>query len=258
MFTERKLADAVAGVRDSHAPDAIVLDSARDFETVPSAKAEELGLVVDSLTPYSCPVEWLPADAPDVLAEFAGSELTIGMPGDGGVVWTHQTDPPVVIWKPRLEGSPESFIDFLLAEALVEVRLDEPEHFIGFFEDSYPDFAAATGDRLGPAETYQLAAACYDAYLGLQTRDIFADWEGELFDAWLDAGERLEPRLSDLSGAIARGELSFPEAAELACSAVKHAGDLPAPFDALDSSVYLDHGPEFAVEWAKRTVEAFE
>jgi hypothetical protein len=258
MFTEHDLSDAVESVRDEHAPTALVLDSNRDFETLPPTQAEELGLVVDSLDPYACPEEWLPADAPDVLQEYAGGEFTVGMPGDGGVAWTRQTEPPVVVCKPRLEGSPGSFVDFLLAEALVEVGLDEPEHFLGFFEDAYPAFAAASRGRLSPVETYQLAAACYDAYLGLQTRDVFADWEGELFDAWLDAGERLEPRLSELSGAMARGELSFAEAAELACSAVKHAGDVPAPFDALDSSVYLDHGPEYAVEWAERTIEALE
>jgi len=258
MFTERDLSDAVAAVRSHHAPDALVLDAAHDFETVPPAQAEELGLVVDGLDPLSYPASWLPPDAPEVLQEFAGGEFTVGMPGDGGVAWTRQTDPPVVVHKPRLDGSPDSFVDFLLAEALVEVGLDEPEHFLGFFEDSYPAFAEATRGTLTPVETYQLAAACYDAYLGLQTREIFADWEGELFDAWLDAGQRLESRLGSLSAEMARGELSFAAAAELACSAVKHAGDVPAPFDALDSSVYLDHGPAYAVEWAERTVAALE
>jgi hypothetical protein len=258
MFTERDLPDGVAAVRDEHAPGALVLDSDHDFETLPPAQAEELGLVVDSLVPFSCPGEWLPPDAPEVLKEYASGEFTVGMPGDGGVAWTRQTDPPVVVCKPRLEGSPESFVDFLLAEALVEVGLDEPEHFLGFFEDHYPEFATATRGTLSPVESYQLAAACYDAYLGLQTRDAFADWEGPLFDAWLDAGERLAPRLSELSSTMARGELSFAEAAELACSAVKHAGDVPAPFDALDSSVYLDHGPAYAVEFAERTVAALE
>jgi hypothetical protein len=31
---------------------------------------------------------------------------------------------------------------------------------------------------------------------------------------------------------------------------------VPAPFDALDAAVYLDHGPDFAVEWAQRTIDA--
>jgi hypothetical protein len=45
------------------------------------------------------------------------------------------------------------------------------------------------------------------------------------------------------------------DAAELACSAVKHAGELPPLFAALDAEVYRDHGPAYAVEWAERTAE---
>jgi hypothetical protein len=178
------------------------------------------------------------------------------MPGDGGVAWTRQTEPPVVFCKPRLEGSPEGFVDFLLAEALVEVGLDEPEHMFGFFGEQYPDVAGAVSDLLDPVGTYQLAVACYDAYLGLQTRDVFADWEGPLFDAWVDAGDRLAGRLEELPSAIASGELSVPEAAELACNGIKHAGELPAPFDALDAMAYLDHGPSYAVEWADRVADS--
>jgi len=258
MFTERTLADAVAGVRESHAPDALVLDCASDFETLPVAQAEDLALVTDAIEPRNWPAEWLPPDAPDVLRRYAGDDLRIGMPGDGSVAWTRQTDPPVVLCKPRLEGSPAAFSDFLVAEALVQVGLDAPEHFLGFFRDRYPTFADVTRESLDPVETYQLAGACYEAYLGLQTRDVFAGWEGELFDAWLDAGERLEPRLADLSGAVARGETSFSDAAELACSAIKHASDIPAPFGALDTAAYLDHGPEYAIRWADRTVETLD
>ena len=87
---------------------------------------------------------------------------------------------------------------------------------------------------------------------------MFAGWDGPLFDAWLDAGDRLEGRLDSLPGAIARGETSFSDGAELACSAIKHAGEIPPPFDALDTTVYLDHGPAFAVQWADRTVDALE
>lgn len=258
MFSDRELTAAVESVRKRHAPGALVFDCASDFETIPGPQAEELGLLTDQLVPATHPQEWLPSDAPAVLERYAGSDLTIGMPGDGSVVWTHQTEPPVVFCKPRLEGTPDSFTDFLIAEALVEVGLDEPEQFLGFFGEQYPVFAEVTRDALDPVETYQLAVACYDAYLGLQTRDIFAAWDGALFDAWLDAGQRLEPRLNNLSTAMARGELSFPEAAELACSAIKHAGEIPAPFDALDTEAYLDHGPEYAVEWAERTVETLE
>ena len=116
----------------------------------------------------------------------------------------------------------------------------------------------STQPTLSSVETYQLAAACYDAYLGLQTREAFAGWDGDLFEAWLDAGDRIEDRLEALPGAIARGETSFTDGAEFACSAIKHAGEIPQPFDALDAKVYLDHGPDFAVEWADRTVDALE
>jgi hypothetical protein len=256
MFTERTLTSDVAGIHEHHAPDALVLDSTENFETLPPAQAEELLLVTEGIDPVTYPDEWLPSNAPGVLQQYAGGDLTIGMPGDGSVVWTRQTDPPVVICKPRLDESPDAFADFLLAEALVEVGLDEPEHFLGFFEDEYTAFAAATDPMLSPVETYQVAMACYDAYLGLQTREVFAEWDGPLFDAWLDAGNRLEPRLDDLPEEMARGGTRFADATELACSAVKHEGDLPSPFDALDASVYLDHGPDFAVQWADRTVDA--
>jgi hypothetical protein len=255
MFSKRTLSDPVAAVREEHAPDALVLDCAQDFETIPSAQAEELGLVVDTLDPVSCPDGWLPPDAPDVLVRYAGPDLTVGMPGDGSVAWTRQTDPPVVLCKPRLSGSPDAFADFLVAEALVQVGLGDPEQFLLFFGAEYPAFASALGGTLDPVETYQVAAACYEAYLGLETRDTFADWEGPLFEAWLDAGERLDGRLADLPGGLARGQTSVGDAAELACSAVKHAGELPAPFAALDAEVYRDHGPAYAVEWAERTAE---
>jgi hypothetical protein len=258
MFTDHSLSDPVAAVHEEHAPDALVLDVERDFETLPAAQAEELGLLVDSLDPFSCPDGWLPPDAPAVLDRYAGSEFTIGMPGDGSVAWTRQTDPPVVLCKNRLGETPDTFADFLLAEALVQVGTGDPEQFIGFFGDRYPAFAAALADVLDPVETYQVAAACYDAYLGLETRDTFATWDGPLFDAWLDAGERLEGRLADLPGALARGQTSVGDAAELACSAVKHAGDLPAPFDALDAELYREHGAAYAVEWADRTAETLD
>jgi hypothetical protein len=258
MFTERSLSDPVAGVRERHAADALVLDCAHDFETLPGAQAEDLGLVVDALDPVSHPDEWLPPDTPDVLARYAEAGLTIGLPGDGSVAWTRQTDPPVVLCKPRLDGSPDAFADFLVAEALVQVGLGEPEQFLGFFGETYPAFAAALRDALDPVEIYQVAAACYEASLGLATRETFAAWEGPLFEAWFDAGERLDDRLADLPRALAYGETSVGDAAELACSAVKHAGELPPPFAALDAELYREHGPGYAVEWAERTAETFD
>ncbi|WP_123536604.1 DUF7089 family protein [Halosimplex salinum] len=261
MFSERELSADLAAVRDEHAPGALVLDCAHDFETVPAAQAEELALVTDSLDPRSYPTEWLPADAPEILYQYASDELTVGAPGDGGVAWTHQTDPPVVLVKPRLAGSPDAFVDFLVAEALVQAGLDLPEHFLGFFGERYPDLVAATEDRLDPTDTYQVAAALYDAYLGLHTRDVFADWADDypaLFDAWVDAGDRLEPRLVDLSTELARGETGFGNAAELACAAIKHRTEPPTPFGALDTEAYREYGADYAVEWARKTFDRLD
>lgn len=254
MFDTRTLSGELAAVRTEHAPDALVLDTERDFETLDPTVAESLGPLVDALDPVSYPSEWLPADAPDVLVRYASSEFTVGMPGDGGVAWTSQTLPPTIFVKPRLRGSPDPFIDFLIAEALVEIGLAEPEHFLGFFEAQYRDIDAATSlDSVG---TYQLAAALYDASLGLSTRETFKNWQNghpDLFDAWTDAGERLEPRLTDLSAEIATGETSFSATAELACSAVKHDLDIPTPFGALDTRAYREYGPEYAVQWVEKT-----
>jgi hypothetical protein len=260
-FTDRDLSTALAGVRDDHAPGALVLDSARDFETLPGARAEDLGLLVDALDPISYPDAWLPPDAPELLVRYASEEFTVGAPGDGGVAWTRQTDPLVVLVKPRLEGSPESFVDFLVAEALVQVGLDLPEQFLGFFQARYPDLAATVGDRLDPVETYQVAAALYEAYLGLHTRETFAAWDGDcpdLFDAWLDAGERLEPRLGDLPGDLATGSTEFGDAAELACAAIKHGTEPPTPFGALDSPAYREYGADYALQWAETTFEKLD
>ncbi|WP_247005587.1 DUF7089 family protein [Halorientalis litorea] len=263
MFEARDLSGDLSAVRTAHAPGALVVDCARDFETLDPAVAEELALLTDALDPATYPESWLPADAPDELRRYAGDEFTVGMPGDGGVAWTRQTDPPTVFVKPRLEGSPESFVRFLVAEALLEAGSDVPEHFLPFFESRYRELASAV--PLDPAGTYQLAAALTTAYTGLHTRETFVDWDEaypDLFAAWLDAGERLVPRLTDLPGEVARGETAFPAAAELACSAVKHAAapdgtdppvELPAPFAALDTSAYRDHGAEYAVTWAEKT-----
>ncbi|AGN01646.1 hypothetical protein L593_08505 [Salinarchaeum sp. Harcht-Bsk1] len=293
MFSERALSAPVAAVRERHAPDAQILDTEQDFETLDPAVAEDLGLLVDRLEPHRYPAAWLPPDSPALLEQYASSDFTIGAPGDGSVVWTRQTEPPTILVKPRIEGSPESFVDFLLAHALVQLGLDvsvpgvedggasgdgavetggpgsppstspPPEHFLGFFREHYPALADAT--PLDPAGTYQLAAALYDAWLGLHTRDVFAEWVGaddedlsKLGDAWQDAGDRLEGRLDGLPGEVARGETDFPDAAELACAAVKHALELPAPYAALDTEAYRNRGAPFAVKWAEKTFDALE
>ncbi|QLG49770.1 DUF7089 family protein [Natrinema halophilum] len=258
MFETRPIPDRVEAVRESHAPDTLVFDCKRDFETLPPAQAEDLGLLVDALEPASYPATWLPDDAPTVLEHYVSSDFTIGMPGDGSIVWTRQTEPPIVIVKPRIEGSPDSFVDFLLAEAFVQLGLEESEQFIGFFEESYRDLDAAVA--LDPNATYQVAAALYDGWVGLQTRDEFATWPGdhpELADAWQDAGNRLEDRVAGLPRAVARGDTSFADATELACAAIKHAIELPPPFAALDTDAYRDHGPEYAIRWAEKTFDVF-
>jgi len=99
------------------------------------------------------------AYAPDPLHRYAGGDFTVGLPGDGGVAWTTQTAPACVLVKPRLETSPPDFVDFLVAEALVQTSLDEPEGFPAFFGERYRDLAAVTDGRLGPSGTYQLACS---------------------------------------------------------------------------------------------------
>ncbi|ERH12562.1 MAG: hypothetical protein J07HB67_01583 [halophilic archaeon J07HB67] len=282
MFSRRSLSDAAAAVRDAHAPASLVVDVDADFETLPPETAEELGLLADGLDPAAYPTEWLPEDAPAILRRYVGTDFTIGTPGDGTVVWTDQTEPPTVLVKQRAEGTPDAFLEFLLAEAFVEIAVGVPEQFLPFFGESYAELAAAT--PTDPADTYQLAAALFDAWVGLHTREVFASWDpdgetdptaaladvsgtepaGELpahpavFDAWTDAGDRLAGRLDDLAGEVARGETTFPEATEYACAAVKHGLELPAPFGALDTAAYRDHGADFAVEWARKTYDQLE
>jgi len=259
MFDRRDLASDVAAVRDAHAPDAVVLDVDADFETIPPAAAEDLGLFVDGLDPATYPAEWLPPDAPEALVRYAGSDFTVGMPGDGTVVWSRQTVPPVVLVKKRAEGTPAEFLEFLLAEAFVQLGTGAPEHFLPFFDGAYRDLDRVV--PLGPADVYQIARALYDAWLGLQTRETFREWEETrpgLHDAWADAGQRLQGRLSTLPRAVARGQTSFAEATEYACSAVKHDLDLPAPFAALDTQAFVEHGPEYGVRWAEKTFEKLD
>ena len=112
---------------------------------------------------------------------------------------------------------------------------------------------------MSPANTYQIAAALYDGWVGLQTREVFATWHDahpDVAEAWQDAGTRLEGRVSALPQEVARGDTDFADATELACAAIKHAIELPAPFAALDTAAYREHGPEYAITWAKKTFES--
>ncbi len=259
MFEKRDLSAELAEIRSEHAPSALVFDVRRDSETLPPTLAENLLPVVDGIDPLTYDESWIPPDAPETLTRIAGGEFTIGAPGDGGVTWSRQTSPPIALIKPRLEGSPAGFVDFLIAEALVEIGLGVPEHFLGFFGDSYRSLADAV--PLSSADTYQLAAALFRADVGRLTYPIFAEWADttpQLHAEWIDAGERLVPRLSTLSRDVALGKTEFADAAELACSAVKHDIDLPTPFDALDTAAYEQHGAAFAVKWAEKTFDALD
>ena len=281
-FSTRPLDDDLAAVRDRHAPGSPVLDVNSDFETLPPAVAEDLGVFVDGLAPASFPAEWLPAEVPDRLRQYAGPAFTVGLPGAGTVVRTTQTDPPAVLVKKRSEGTPDDFLAFLIADRLVQIGCDPapgsvadadaeglPETFFPFFGERYPDLDAAirrpdpeTGASttgFGSDDVFQVANALFDAWVGLCTRETFASWEGEhprLFDAWTDAGDRLRGRLGGLAGEVARGETEFPAATEYACSAVRHGLDLPAPYGALDTAAYRDRGAPYAVRWAEKTFDA--
>ncbi|GAA0544151.1 hypothetical protein ABNG02_00155 [Halorubrum ejinorense] len=271
MFSSRPLDDDLAAVRDQHAPGSPVLDVDSDFETLPPAAAEDLGLFVDGLDPASYPTEWLPDAVPDLLRKHAGPAFTVGLPGDGTVVRTTQTDPHAVLVKQRAEGTPDGFLAFLIAERLVQIGCDPalPEAFLPFFGERYRDLDAAirrpdpeTGASttgFGPTDVFQVANALFDAWVGLHTRDAFASWADEyprLYEAWVDAGDRLSGRLGGLSGEVARGDTEFPAATEYACSAVKHGLDLPAPYGALDTAAYRDRGADYAVTWAEKTFDA--
>jgi hypothetical protein len=256
MFEQRTLPADLDDVRAAHAPESVVLDVTTDFETLPPATAEDLGLIVEALDPTTYPTEWLPDDAPRLLYRYAGSDFTIGMPGDGTVTWTRQTRPPIVFAKARAKGTPDDFLDFLLAEAFVQLGADVPEHFLPFFGERYRALDAAI--PLDSGSVYQIAAALFDGWVGLRTRAVFEEWDGEyprLFAAWEDAGQRLTGRLAGLPAEVARGRTDFADATELACAAIKHGVDLPAPFSALDTRAYGEHGPDYAVRWAEKTFE---
>ncbi|MFO8114085.1 MAG: hypothetical protein R6U01_01785 [Halorubrum sp.] len=283
MFSTRPLDEDLEAVREEHAPGSPVLDVDADFETLPPAAAEDLGLFVDALSPASFPAEWLPDQTPDLLRTYVGPAFTVGLPGDGTVARTTQTDPQTILVKKRAAGTPDDFLAFLIADRLVQVGVSPspgtlpddappdrlPETFLPFFGERYRDLDAAirrpdpdTGASTtgyGSNDVFQVGAALFDAWVGVYTRDVFASWEGRhprLFDAWTDAGSRLEGRLGDLAGEVVRGETDFASATEYACSAVRHGLDLPAPFAALDTAAYRDRGAPYAVKWAEKTFES--
>jgi hypothetical protein len=257
MFRERALGEELEVVRGEHAPEMLVLDCEADFESLPPEALDELALVTRAIEPVSYPAEWLPEGTPAPLRRFAGSDLVIGLPEGGSVIWTRQTEPPLCLVKARVQGAPAGFVDFLIANALVEVGLEIPESFLGFFGERYPDLCETLS--FDPRSSYQIAAALYRGWTGLHTRETFGGWEGGLpglYDEWTDAGERLEPRLEGLPAEVATGETDFAEATEYACGAIRHDLPLPTPFSALDTEAYREYGAEYAVRWAEKTVTA--
>ena len=153
MFERRELSADLAAVRNAHAPGALILDSDGDFETLPPSIAETLLAVVDSLDPLAYDPDWVPADAPEPLSRLAGGEFTVGAPGDGGVAWTRQTEPPTVFVKPRLSelstevavGRTDVTSAAELACAAVKHDLEVPKPFDALDSPAYrshgPDFA---------------------------------------------------------------------------------------------------------------------
>ena len=122
---------------------------------------------------------------------------------------------------------------------------------------SDPMDASTTG--FDSTDVFQIAYALFEAWVGLHTREVFSTWERthpRLYDAWLDAGDRLEGRLQELPSEIARGRTDFASATEYACSAVRHGLELPAPFTPLDTAAYRDRGAPYAVAWAEKTVSS--
>ncbi len=257
MFRERTLGEELEGVRREYAPETLVLDCEADFESLPLEALDELALVTSSIEPVSYPSEWLPEGTPEPLRRFAGPDLVIGLPEGGSVIWTRQTEPPLCLVKARVQGAPEGFVDFLVANALVEIGLEIPEGFLGFFGERYPDLCETLS--FDPRSSYQIAAALYQGWIGLETRETFAGWAEEfpgLHEEWTDAGERLEPRLEGLPAEVATGETDFAEATEYACGAIRHDLSLPTPFSALDTAAYGEYGSEYAVRWAEKTVRS--
>lgn len=255
MFTAHHLTPELEELRDELLPSALVLECEQEFEAMPEDWVYELALITESFDPLSHPEEWIPTDAPPSVGRLADGEPSIGMPGDGGISWTAQTEPPLVFLKPRLQGVPEGFRDFLIAEALLQCSLGLPEEPVGWLGEEYPAFQEAAGGA--PDAAYRLAAALMEGWNGLETRDHFATWESGypgLHHAWVDAGDRLVERIDSLPRLVANGTLSFVDATELACSAIKHELALPSPYDALDEDAFREHGPAFAIRWTAETV----
>lgn len=259
MFHPYGLRDDLQELRDDLAAEVEILECDREFEAMPEDWVYELAFITESIDPVAYPGSWIPPNAPSAMGRYTRADPAIGLPGDGGVTWTVQTDPPLIFVKPRLTGAPEDFRDFLVAEAILQLSLEHPETAIAFFGESYPSLQEAAGDD--PDLAFRLAVSLFDAWKGLETREQFRTWDGSyprLHRAWADAGEQLQPRIDALPRLLSDGSLRFGEATELACSAIKHDLDLPSPFGALDVEAFRERGASFAVRWTETTVDQLD
>jgi len=191
MFSTRPLDDDLDAVREAHAPGSPVLDVDADFETLPPAAAEDLGLFVDGLSPRRFRSSGSD-EVPDLLRKYAGPTFTVGLPGGNGtVVRTTQTDPADRARQAPRWDSPDDFLAFLIADRLVQIGVEPtpgslpddtpssrlPESFLPFFGERYRDLDAAirrpdpdTGASttgLGPTDVFQIATALFDAWIGV-------------------------------------------------------------------------------------------
>lgn len=255
MFTERALTDELAALREEIAAASLVLDCEREFETMPEDWVYELALLTEDLHPLAHPDAWIPADAPLAARRTTGSDPAIGMPDDGSVAWTRQTTPRLVFVKPRAGALPAEFRDFLIGEALVELAEGMPETPVCFFRERYTDLQ---GRVESPTLSFRLASALRTGWIGLHTREIFAAWEGTypaLHAGWRDAGNRLADRVEALPRLLAADEITFPDAVELACSAIKHDLAVPAPFAALDVAPFREDGAAYGLRWVEEVLD---
>lgn len=256
MFSEYELGDDLRDLSESHGCDVRVVTAERDFEILPEEGLYEIALITEEISPTPASADWLSAESPSALTRLTKNDIAVGLPGDGGVTWTAQTTPALIIVKPRLTGAPSDFIDFLVAEAILQLARGHPEHLLAFFGDNYRSLERAVNDDTDLA--YRLAVSLFMGWQGLDTRPTFQTWENEyprLGEAWSSAGDHLEDRVNALPALMADGSLGFGAATELACSALKHDLSLPAPFRALDVTAFRDHGARFAVTWAERTYD---
>lgn len=255
MFAARDCSADVRALSEEVLAEGLIVDCAREFDVLSEELLYELALFTHDIDALSYSDDWIPDDAPAPIARLARPNPVVGRPGQGSVTWTRQFNPPLVIVKPRGRELPASFLDFLLAEALLVCSLELPEHPLGFFTDRYPTLQTMVGD---PDSAMRFANALYAAWVGLSIRPRFEAWADNhpaLHAAWRNAGRLLSERVVELPELQARGEIDLLTATELASSALKHGHELPAPFDALDVDAFRTEGADYALRWLERTID---